>query len=226
MYISYKEFSPQELRNLRIGVTNLKKLTDRTYFNKLEDAFVKQLPKFPQSKYLMFEPKAVDAFQHIMEESYKKFIEFQFDTRRQRVLQTFFNRMHLLIDKIAAQRALINGQDVITLDDLMYGYDLICSRNYIQNPHILNIHEIFLQMYGRDANIKGGREGTIMSIVKDKGPINWSQLMNELRQLKEKQMWDLGIGKSRDIVKELIEVKRKLVEVQGKQAEKIIKLAE
>lgn len=226
MYVLYKEFTPTEKRNLRIGVINLKKLTDRTYFNKLQDALVIQLPKFPSAKYITFEPRAVDAFQHVMEEAYKKYIEFQFDSKRQRVLETFWNRVNLLIDKLAAQRALINGQDTVTLEDLMYGFDVVCSTNYIPNPHIKNIHEIMIQMYSREINVKGGREGIIMTMLKERGQMNLSQIMEELKKLKEKNMWDLGSGKSREIIKDLVDVKRKLIEVQGSGATKIIKLAE
>ena len=119
MALSYKYFNKKEARDIRLGIGLLKLNVDFEMVKKMMDAFKKVCNNLPTNKWITFEEEAIQQYNIVMEQIYREYIEGNYTGLKQDILETFFNRFHLLVDKVATQRALINGKDKVTYDDDM-----------------------------------------------------------------------------------------------------------
>lgn len=202
MYISYKKFSEKEKRDIRIGVNLLKLGQDAHKIEKLRRALKRTLNKIndPPNRTICFDINGVKLFDLEIERIYRKYIEYQFSGEKQGTLETFFNRLHILIDKIAAQRAIVNGKKIVTYDDMMYALGE-CEW------HLRSLLDIFDYFFaGRTVTSVEKREQVIEAIIRGQnGNISQAEILKKLRELKKKNQWDLGYNRSLQLLTEMEE---------------------
>lgn len=199
MMISYKDHSPAEKRDIRIGIGLLKLKHKSETINSINYAIKQITGKLPENKNIIFDEESVKKFNEDSEELYRNFIEYSYAAEKQRILETFFNRMHIIIDKIASIKAIIEGKDKVYYEDMKYGLEE-CKW------HIKSLHGIFEYLErGKTTTVKEQREMTILNIIrKHDGKIPHDELLSELHELKKAGIWDFGYPKSVELIQKMI----------------------
>ena len=202
MFISKTDLSKKERRDIRIGVNLLKLGQDFSKVDMIKRAIKTLVDKIPEpkDKIICFKKEDVMKFNMVLEDIYTDKIEYQFVGDKQDVLETFFNRLHLLIDKIASQRAIINGKKEVEYDDMMYAKEL-CE------IHITSLLSIFDNVErGRVNNTQDKRKLIILDLIRNatNGMVYKKDLLNNLLDLKRRGGWDFGFKRSVVIIDELI----------------------
>jgi len=219
MFLHYKKFTPQEKRNLRIGVNLLKRKKKPEDIRKLTDAikvWVAKIPELPE-KTIQFDDKDIQEFNNDLEEIYQKYIDKAFTGEKQDVLETFNGKLHILIDKIAAQRAIILGKSVVEKEDLDYAKG-ICMK------HVHSLIAIFNYLVGGTdvVSIPEHREAILMNILTSRGgKLIQKDLLDEIHKLKKLGKWDLGWNGTLKLIDEMIAANKIKCDV-GKQNRKMI----
>jgi len=216
MGISYKTFSAQELKNIRIGIGMLKMNTSAQRVEDLIEALKKFCNNLPTNKWITFEREAIEQYNIIMEQIYREYIEGNYTGLKQDILETFFNRFHLLIDKVAAQRALVNNRLTVGYEDIIYSID----RNRWHLDSVLRIFDIM----GREVKISVDqqRRRSIINIISGAGgKIDKRELKEKLHELYEEGQWELGINRTLTLIENMVKDKT-IHEVSGDKNRKII----
>lgn len=221
MYITFREFMPKELEDMRLGVLLLKRYKNTDRIDKLKLSFKMLADRIPvlENGIIPFNIEDVQRFGIDLEKTYREKIQYQFAKEKQDILETFFNRLHVMIDKIAAQRAIVNGKREVTYDDLQYGYER--CREHIES--LLRMFS-YLKLIKTDSSILD-RELTIINVIRMEGGfINQSTLLKRLKELVEKGKWDLGINRTLNLISHMVENKKVYME-KGENNSKILFLA-
>jgi hypothetical protein len=220
MFIFFKIFSEREKRNIRIGVNLLKNAQNVEKIERIKEEFRKLVDKIPilVDKNIVFNMDDVKRFDNVLEDVYKKYIEYQFVGEKQKVLETFFNRLHTIIDKVAAQRAIINGKTEVEFEDMEFGLE-------ISKYHLTSLLELFDYLYsGKILTYKDEREQIIAAKVKaNGGEILQVELINQLLELKKVGKWDLGFNRTLQLIRNMIS-EHKVAQTTSDKKQKIILL--
>ena len=205
MFLYFKKFTPQEERNIRIGVALLKTRKDPKKIQDLIEAIRRYVAKIPalEHKTITFNNEAVKKFLSDLEEIYRDHIDKAFTGEKQVVLKTFYSRLHNLIDKIAAQRAMILGKSEVEYEDLEYAKKL-CMK------HVKSLIAIFDYLVGGElVSVPERRELIVLTILSNNnGKLIQKDLLEELRKLKKLGKWDLGWNGTLKLLSELISKNR------------------
>ena len=200
MYISYKKFSEKEKRDIRIGVNLLKLGQEPEKIEKIKNAIRRTFNKIsePAGRTIQFDVAGVRLFDLEIEKAYRKYIEYQFSGDKQETLETFFHRLHVMIDKIAAQRAIVNGKKEVTYEDMMYALNE-CGWHL---DSLLRLFDYFFA--GKIVTSTERREQTIENIIKQySGEISQGGILDYLRKVKKQGKWDLGYNRSLALLEEM-----------------------
>lgn len=218
MFLFFKKFNEKEERNLRIGVNLLKRKKNPLKLKELEKIMRMQLDKIPllKNKIITFNDKDILKFNIDLEEIYSKYINKAFTGEKQVVLKTFYSRLHLIIDKVATQRAIILGKTEVDYEDLQYAKQLSLK-------HIVTLLHIFDYLVGEEGpTIPERREMIILSILRlHDNKMVQKELLDELLKLKKLGKWDLGFNRTISFIDKLIE-KHKLKQDTGIKGSKVI----
>lgn len=198
MFISYKRFTEHEKREIRIGV-NLKKLKinpDR--IEKIRKAIADDIAKMPDipENLVYFNSDTVKEFNNDLETVFNERFVGQFVGEKQDILETFYNRLHILVDKIAAQRAMIMGHNIVNSEDMHYALELVLW-------HVDSLLTLFDQLRGGKITTTGNeRVNVILRIMEARAKkVVQSDLMAELKKLKSVGHWDLGYNRTLELLK-------------------------
>lgn len=206
MFVLYKKFTREEEKRVRIGKNLLKLNTDTGKIRKFEKKIIEIMEEIkmdiavrvPSGK-MYFNREDVIKFNVYLENMYEKYIDMQFAGEKQSVLKTFFNRVHILIDKVATQRALVNGHKEVRYDDMIYAADLA-------KIHLISVHKIF-----ENINIKKTLTPidyntiTVRRIIKDNGnTIVLDDLMKKLYDLHSIGRWDSTYKRTAKFIDEMV----------------------
>jgi len=197
MFLSYKEFTPEEEKEIRIGVELMKLQQNPEKIKKIREKIRTLTDMIPNKidKYLLFDKEDVKKYLAIKESLYSKYIVGQFTGDKQRILKTFFQRFHVLVNKVATQRAVINGHERVNYEDIMYGVK-VCE------PNLKNLLQLFDMMYmGKSSSASEEKERIIIDIIKKHGQLTQKDLLLELNDKKKRGKWDLGYNRTLDIIK-------------------------
>jgi len=218
MYLSFKEFTEKEKRDIRIGIGMLKLRRDKKRARMLKEAIRIVLDRLPCDEILEFNPDAVRKFNADLEETYKHYIEHQFAYEKQRVLETFFNRLHVMIDKIATIKAIMDERTIVEYEDLQYALSK-CKW------HIESLQKIFDYLdQGKTSSVQDKREREIIMLLKRLGgEASQAEILEKLKDEKILDKWDLGFNRSIDLLNKMID-KRVLHSHRGKKGAKILLL--
>lgn len=218
MFIFFKQFSSKEKRNLRIGVNLLKKRKNPEKLRQLEAAMKLHLSRIPDlpGKNVTFNDNDILNFNTDLEDIYIKFIDKSFGGEKQTVLETFYSRLHSLIDKIATQRAMILGKVEVDNEDLQYAKTLSMK-------HIDSLLRLFDYLVGGELTTVPEHREIILTniIIRSGGSMVQKELLDELKKIKKIGKWDLGFNRTLSFINELIN-KNKLKSSKGKKGEKLI----
>jgi len=211
MFIFYKIFNKEEKRNIRINVNLMKTFTDINQPKKLIEGMKRFVNQIPERKdevgqtidYIKFNPQDVLEFDHDLEYIYKNYIEHKFVGDKQTIFETFYSRLHLLIDKIAAQRAIIYGRNEVIAEDMQYAKELGLK-------HIKSIDLLLEYLVGGEINtpVEERERSLIIQIKNRGGKIVQKDLMDVLLELKKMGKWDLGWNKSLELIQRMIAQKK------------------
>jgi hypothetical protein len=218
MYVTYKDFTEEEKKKMRIGVMLLKKHQNPKRVDELRRAFKVVAGKIPnlEDGLIVFNADDIMRFNIELEKLHDECVAYQFSGEKQNILETFFNRYHILVDKVAAQRAIVNGRKEVMYDDMIYGLEK-CKF------HIDSLLDIFdyLKIMSKTGS-KEDREQIIVDIIrKNTGIMNQSTLLKHLKAMKDAGKWDLGINRSIELIDKMVKEKR-IHEQRGESNSKIL----
>lgn len=206
MFVLYKKFSKEEEKRIRIGKNLLKLNKDTGKIKKFEEKIVEIMFKINSSMRekipdggLYFNAKDTIKFNVYLENLYEQYIDMQFAGEKQTVLKTFFNRVHIIIDKIATQRAIVNGHKEVRYDDMIYAANMA-------KVHLMSVHKIF-----ENINIKKTLTPmdyntiTVRKIIKDnKNTMVLDDLMKKLYDLHSIGRWDSTYKRTAKFIDEMV----------------------
>lgn len=205
MFVLCKTFTREEERKIRVGKNLLKNVRNIEKMRKLEQEMFKIITKcLGKTKGpLFFNIEDTRKFNVYLETIYTDYIDMQFNGEKQKVLKTFFNRVHTLIDKLATQRAIVNGHQEVLYEDMIYGAELI-------KLHLESIHTIFDNISIKSANSPIERNiGIIKMIIKkNNNKMSIEELIHELGELNAAGKWEFRYAKSLVFINKMIEEKR------------------
>lgn len=218
MFVYNGSYTEIEKKTVRHGVFLLKGRTDVKRMNEIKvliQRLIKEIPE-PEDKVVLFDPEDIEKFFFLLENFREKYIANQYTKKKQEVLETFGNRMSILTDKVAAQRALIDGRRIVNLDDMMEGLKLL-------EYHIKSLHQIFNTLpdiVKRD--YEGNRENQIKIIIQENGnSIKKEELFMLLKAKFGTNEWSFGSVKTQKYLNELI-IKGIIKESKGNKKDSII----
>jgi len=219
MYISFKEFNEKEKRDIRIGVNLLKSKKNFAQYDELKAAIAKIVKKIPKLKgeAITFNNNDLMKFQYELESIYQNYIVGAFIGEKQKILETFYSRLHLLIDKIAAQHAIIEGRKEVVYEDLVYGRKE-CEM------HIQSLLKIFDYLSsGKIITTGDERQLVIINTLKqNQGQMIKSALLDTLKERKNIGRWDLGFNRTLSLINDMIAARKIHVEKTGKNVHLLI----
>jgi len=219
MYLHYKDFTEKEKRDIDIGVNLMKAKTDLAKYDRLKLALKTVVDRIPDSgdKTISFNIADMNRFNRVLVDIRDEHVTGAFVGEKQKVLETFYSRLHLLIDKIATQKAMVEGKAEVTMEDMMYG------RKQIEN-HLQSLLRIFdFLAGGKITTTEDERQNLVIGILKrNKGKMVQSSLLDELKKLKNIGKWDLGFNRSHNLINKMIENRKLHVEKTGRNTKIII----
>jgi len=232
MFLTYKEFTDAERLEIQKLLGNLECSTSYIERKKLETAILKELHEVYHYQYgtpwgaykLINHPEDVKKyFSDECVKFYKKDIMYQYLDRRQRTLETFWNRARMMALKIAAQNAYLHHRDYTTTEDMEYSFNLLKKYHITGIKELLNNlsdkkeeyvkidkqseKELVLQYIGT-LNQEKGKE------ILTKDLIEFVQKIKDKREAGNGKLY-LGRNKVLEIVNELIEEGRIEATLQG-----------
>lgn len=220
MFMFYKYFTKQESDRISAGIELMKLQQNPDKIIKLREKIKEQIAKIPEcddrTKYMKFEKSAVIKWIPIKMRLKKKYINGAYNGEKQDTLETFFNRFHNLIDKIACQHAILQGKNKIGFEDIMYAKKQAL-------PHLQNVLECFDSIQSRNkATPEQRRILIVIKLVNLSTGISQSDLMIKLGLLKNKSQWDLGSNRTFELLKKLSGVNGALSIVRGDKNQKFL----
>jgi len=215
MFLFHKEFTPKEKRDIRIGVNLMKLHTDPEKIEKIKRAIAVQIDRIPTlvDHIIKFNREDVLVFNEELENMYGKFFDRQFGGEKQRVLETFYSRIHILVDKVATIKAIIEGKSEVDIEDLKYAR-MTCQMHI---DSLLALFE-FLKA-GKVLTVPEERQNVILSLVRQNdGKLMQKELMTRLKEMKDAGNWDLGMNKTLKLIENMERSSRVHVQILKKGA--------
>lgn len=201
MFLCWKQFSDEEKAIMRKGVSMLKTIQNKQRIDQLIGAFMNfnnNLVIPSDDKTIRFDKNAVTVFTQELEEMFETRINKQYVGLKQEILETFFNRIHSLIDRVAVHVAVINGNDTVGLKELRYGKE-------IAGYHLMSILS-FLDTIRSDVSDEiDRRKGTVLKIVQNYGNrMPKTELVKKLSDVKKSGKWDYGVARTNTFIKKMV----------------------
>jgi len=219
MFVSWKVFTDEEKANMRKGVNMLKTVQNKQRIEQLVDAFRtfdKNMVPPSEDGTVLFDKDAVVEFTRELETSFREDIEKQYIGSKQEVLETFFNRVHAFIDRIAVQVAVINGKSMVGMAEMQYAKE-------ISRYHLLSVMN-FLDTIRTDVSDETDRRrGIIIKIINDQGgKIQKTTLVQSLLLMKRSGKWDYGSSRTINFIDKMVKDADLRLELDGKHNTKSI----
>ena len=239
MFLTYKEFTKKEKLLVQSKLENLERVS---YIDKVN--LQREIKKCLATEYKFYYPKEIDRYAEIkipLETSNElsallktifeeKILEqYLFDDKRQKVLETTWNRARLLILKISIQRAALNKRENVAVEDVEYAIDLVMKYHIHGMKSLLDALSDEKQEY-KPIDEKSQKELLLKYIAMAKKEcgenLNQSQFITFVKKMKRKQIDEklkIGFNRSLKLLSEAeAEGKIKIKKING---EKIIDLA-
>jgi hypothetical protein len=114
-------------------------------------------------------------------------------------VNAFIISLYTQIDKIAAQKAMIEGREITNLEDFDYGFDTA----KLSLKSVFRLLNLGFLKTETDANAKRAR--VVTNYLTDNLWCSQSTILSFLKQMRVRNEWDLGTNKSLAFLKELVE---------------------
>ncbi len=233
MFLTYKEFSDAEKLEIQ---KELGKLECETSYNErvklenqIKDILIKEYgyqhgTPWSSFKVIKHNKETIKYFTDRCVEFYTNQIMYQYLDRRQKVLETFWNRARLLTLKISAQSAYLHHRLETTKGDVDYALDLIKKYHIAGIKELLNNLTDKKEVY-KKIDLQTEKDAILKYIgllnQEKKGAIIQKDLMAFVRELKrkgeiEEEKLHLGTNKVIDILKELEQEGKIDVKTEGR----------
>lgn len=167
----------------------------------LHDKSVKRSEIYLKSK-IFFSRKYVYTSIECKKEMNKQFIRNQFTGTKQKIFSTYFNRAHLITDKIAVQRAILNGEKdfrekiVVKKEDLEYALE-------ITKYHLKSIQGLF-DIFENSKKFKVNNTSEIVKVVAKNPGIIQNKLLDKLMDSSSSGKWSAGKNKTMKILADMV----------------------
>lgn len=205
MFVLCNSFTREEERKIRVGKNLLKNIRNVDRMEQLEKKMLDIITKCvdKNKKPLFFNVEDTKKFNVYLETIYGDYIDMQFNGEKQKVLKTFFNRVHTLIDKLATQHAIVNNQKEVMYEDMIYGAELI-------KLHLDSIHNIFDNISMKTAASPMERNMNIIRMIvqKNNNTMSIKELVEELGKLNAAGKWEFRYSKSMTLINKMLKDKR------------------
>jgi len=209
MNVFFKIFSEEEKNRITVGIELMKLQRKPDKIQKIRQKLKQTIDEIPKcANKLYFEKDAVMKWIPIKLQIKRTHITNAYSGEKQSTLETFFNRFHNIVDKIACQHAILMGRKTIKIDDLLYGKEqamihlsciLACFDN-VKTEAIINVEQ--------------DRKNIIKAVVNKYPGITQSQLMIELKTMKDKGRWDFGSSRTFNLLKEMTKEKTGIIRIE------------
>lgn len=190
MFVVRQMMTSIDKQRMQNKVVMLAKRSNDDRLSQLKHAFKVLYDNIPpateSTEKIIFDGKAVDKFVKKWIKINDTFIRDQFDGLKGDVLNTFFNRSSLHVEKIAAQRAFVEKRNVVNYDDLLYGMNMV----KIHIESIVSLFNEFGQIGGQSENRR--RLSMIKAIITSNGGcMEYERLLDRLHDQLMQGRWDL-----------------------------------
>ena len=212
MCLTYKVFTEEDKAEMRRLVPLLKIRYNKGRITKIMQHFKELCDEIPPPKNNMisFDTDSVLRFNDKYELIYNNIIKGQFVGRTQEVLESFGDMLHLLVDKISAQHAIIDGKDKVYYEDMRITLPII-------KIHLASVLELFDSIESKTITAMMKRETIIMNIIRRYPNVsNQKFILDKLEIEKKSGMWDIGRNKSHALIRKMVNEKKLLVETNNK----------
>ncbi len=208
MLLTYKVFTEENKAEMRRMVPLLKIRYNKGRTSMIMRRFRElcdEIPK-PKNDLISFDSDSVLKFNNKYELIYNNIIKGQFVGRTQEVLESFGDMVHLLVDKISAQHAIIDGKDKVYYDDMRITLPIV-------KIHIASVLELFDSIEGNSITASMKRETIIMNIIRRYPNVaNQKFILSKLDIEKKSGKWDIGRNKTHILIRKMVDDNKLLVE--------------
>lgn len=205
MFLVYKIHSDEEKRRIRVGKNLLKNIviTKRIIesMESMHTELLKAVKDAPEN--MRFNKVDTERFNAYLEKMHLNFVDMQYSGEKQRALETYFNRVNNLIDKLATHRAIVNGHKEVTYDDMMYGAELA-------KLHMESVGNMFDNIYVKESMSQDERKKILLlNLMKTAGgKVKETDLLTLIKtELHSKQRWDFNFKRTIMFLNKLVEEK-------------------
>lgn len=203
-YISYKIFNETELKEIDNKLLDLKSKS-RKRLNMLFEDFkrmveeVKKNEEMYNESAIKFDMSYREQMQEEKDRLWHQFFESKFTDRKKELIRSAYSRLGTLIDKLAAQHAVVEAKTHVDIDSYRYA----CLTVEFHCKSVLTLlNQIPFRM-----SIIEKKKLTIKEIVSRKPGINQKGILEQLTKMAVRGMWDMGVNNSRELLKEMVEDK-------------------
>lgn len=157
---------------------------------------------------ILFSSKYVRASIEKKKVMYNDIVKNQYFGQKQKIFETYFNRAHLITDKISVQHAILNGSKdfrnkiVVKKEDLEYALE---TTKY----HLMSVRQLF-DIFEDTKKFNSTNNLEILKIVSKTPGISQTNILKELKKSAAKGKWSIGKSKSIKIINEMVNVTNEL----------------
>ena len=207
MVISYVIIGEDEKRTLRNYVPLLKTRFDPVEIERIKLAFKRVVDSIPKrTSAIKFKKEDVVRFTNYYDLIYENLIKNQYVGRTQEVLESFSDMCYLIVDKIAAQKAIIEGKDEVTYEDMLLALPII-------KIHMASVLDMFNSVERPELSPTERREERIINVIKQYPRTSTQQfIIDRLESERRMGKWDLGRDKTSQVIHLMISKKILLIE--------------
>lgn len=208
MIITFKEFDEQEKQTMRTQVPLLKLRYNPQRILRIKQLFKEIIDSIPNAKdtenkgVLKHNKVDMTDFVKFYDDVYYNILSSRFMGRTQEILESFGDTVFLIVDKIALQKAVIEGRTEIIKEDMQVALPVV-------KLHIGSLLDLFNYIDPEKRSSNDIREREIYNIVKEKNrsshiPVTRTIVMLELDKKRNLNEWDLGKNNSLKLINDLI----------------------
>ena len=209
MFLIYRNFTEQELDEIDKELIRLYQVNYRETEEKKERLYQKlknvldNVNKYnvqdawSSKKVIRFDESILPEINRIKDNLKKEYFSEQFkDESFQETARSFYSRLHLPLNKIAAQRAIVNLSDNVGIEDFRYAAGVV----KIHCESVFNL----LENISRNVEFTTRpRENIILDILRN-GKKNRSEIIQMLHTMYQKGGWGLGLSGTKNLLKEMV----------------------
>jgi len=210
LFVSYKEFGEKELNEIDRQMQDLRKIDYDVdvkplmeqiteLVNGLLQHLTSNLPARNDAFCLRFKKDDITKMESIRIALRQRFFRKQYTDSRKQVLESFYSRLRLLLDKIASHHAALEWKKEIDGEDYVYASEVAMW-------HCESVLNILDKLKSVEEDVEKRRTDAVVEIIHNRGgKVLRTEILRILDRMYIGRNWDLGKSRTKALLKKMVD---------------------